>query len=63
MFHVFVIFTLRSLSTIPKTRLNSRIIEHYHGEIQEQTDGKNTVLVFNQGIETHFERCPEKAQL
>lgn len=37
---------------VNKTRLKNRIIEHYHGAIQEQTDGKNTVLVFNQGIET-----------
>lgn len=50
MFHVFETFRLISLSTKPC--LKNRIIAHYHGEIQEQTDGKNTVLVFNQGIET-----------
>ena len=38
--------------SVNKTRLKNRIIEHYHGAIQEQTDGKNTVLVFDQGIET-----------
>ena len=32
--------------------MKNRIIEHYHGAIQEQTDGKNTVVVFNQGTET-----------
>ena len=37
--------------SVNKTRLKNRIIEHYHGEIQEQTDGKNTLLVFNQGME------------
>jgi len=37
--------------SVNKTRLKNRIIEHYHGEIQEQTDGKNTLMVFNQGME------------
>ena len=38
--------------SVNKTCLKNRIIAHYHGEIQEQSYGKNTVLVFNQGIET-----------
>lgn len=52
--HELYVSRLRSLrvdKSVNKTRLKNRIIEHYHGEIQEQSDGKNTVLVFNQGIE------------
>ena len=51
--HELYVSRLRSLhvdNTVNKTRLKNRIMEHYHGEIQEQSDGKNTVLVFNQGI-------------
>lgn len=53
--HDLYVSRLRSLhvdKSVYKTRLKNRIIEHYHGEIQEQTDGKNTVLAFNQDIET-----------
>lgn len=53
--HDLYVSRLRNLhvdKSVNKTRLKNRIIEHYHGEIQEQTDGKNTVLVFSQGIET-----------
>ena len=53
--HDLYVSRLRNLQvdkSVNKTRLKNRIIAHYHGEIQEQTDGKNTVLVFNQGIET-----------
>lgn len=35
---------------VHKTRLKNQIIEFYEGDIQEQTDGKNTVLAFNEGI-------------
>lgn len=53
--HDLYVSRLRNLhvdKSVNKTRLKNRIIEHYHGEIQEQTDGKNTVLVFSQGVET-----------
>lgn len=53
--HDLYVSRLRNLhvdKSFNKTRLKNRIIEHYHGAIQEQTDGKNTVVVFNQGIET-----------
>lgn len=53
--HDLYVSRLRNLhvdKSVNKTRLKNRIIEHYHGQIQEQTDGKNTVLVFSQGIET-----------
>ena len=53
--HDLYVSRLRNLNvdkSVNKTCLRNRIIEHYHGAIQEQTDGKNTVLVFNQGIET-----------
>lgn len=53
--HNLYVSRLRNLhldKSVIKTRLKNRIIEHYHGEIQEQTNGKTMVLVFNQGIET-----------
>ena len=31
-------------NTVNKTRLKNRIIEYFHGNIQEQTDGRNTFL-------------------
>ena len=53
--HDLYVSRLRNLhvdKSVNKTRLKNRIIGHYHGEIKEQSDGKNTVLAFNQGIET-----------
>ena len=35
---------------VHKTRLKIQIMEYYGEDIQEQTDGKNTVLVFHEGI-------------
>ena len=51
--HELYVSSIRSLlvdKTIHKTRLKNRIIEHYQGNIQEQTDGRNTVLVFKEGM-------------
>ena len=36
--------------TINKTRLKNALLEHYKGTFQEQTDGRNTVLVFSEAI-------------
>ena len=36
--------------TINKTRLKIALLEHYNGTLQEQTDGRNTVLVFREAI-------------
>lgn len=61
--HELYVSRLRSLhvdKTVNKTRLKNRIMEHYHGEIQEQSDGKNTVLVFNQGIEALLKHALKK---
>lgn len=52
LFELSCFYNLHLDKSVIKTRLKNRIIEHYHGEIQEQTDGKNMVLVFNQDIET-----------
>lgn len=36
--------------TINKTRLKNALLEHFKGSLQEQTDGRHTVLVFREGI-------------
>ena len=36
--------------TINKTRLKIALLEHYNGTLQEQTDGRNTVLAFREAI-------------
>ena len=36
--------------TINKTRLKIALLDHYNGTLQEQTDGRNTVLVFREAI-------------
>ena len=36
--------------TINKTRLKIALLEHFNGTLQEQTDGRNTVLVFSEAI-------------
>ena len=61
--HDLYVSHLRNLQvdkSVNKTRLKNRIIAHYHGEIQEQTDGQNTVLVFNQGMETLLKDAMKK---
>ena len=35
---------------VNKTRLKSRILSQFHGKLQEQSDGKNVLLVFNKGM-------------
>jgi hypothetical protein len=42
--------TLGIKKTINKTRLKNALLEHFKGSLQEQTDGRNTVLVFQEGI-------------
>ena len=37
--------------SVNKTRLKNHIVEYFHDNIQGQTDGRNTVLVFNKGME------------
>ena len=36
--------------SINKTRLKNQLLEQFHGECQEQHDGKNVLLVFNEGL-------------
>lgn len=36
--------------TLIKTRLKKALLEHYNGALQEQNDGKNTILVFGEAI-------------
>ena len=57
--HLFKLTDLTSLyvqdildinKTINKTRLKNALLEHFKGSLQEQTDGRNTVLVFREGI-------------
>ena len=38
--------------TINKTRLKNALLEHYKGTLQEQTDGRNTVLFYWEAIST-----------
>lgn len=38
--------------TVNKTRLKQRILSQFLDELQEQTDGKNTLLVFNENIKS-----------
>ena len=42
--------TLGINKTINKTRLKNALLKHFNGSLQEQTDGRNTVLVFRKGI-------------
>lgn len=37
---------LHADKNVLKTRLKNEIFEYFHGEFQEQTDGKSTVLIF-----------------
>jgi GGDEF domain-containing protein len=57
--HLFKLTDLTSLyvqeildinKMINKTRLKNALLEHFKGSLQEQTDGRNTVLVFREGI-------------
>ncbi len=59
--HLFKLSELSSLYTqrlqdvginkiINKTRLKNALLDHYTGVLQEQTDGRNTVLVFQEAI-------------
>lgn len=36
--------------TINEGRLRIAFLEHYNGTLQEQTDGRNTILVFREAI-------------
>ena len=36
--------------SINKTRLKKAFLEHFSGALQEQTDGKNTILVFGEAV-------------
>ena len=58
--HLFTLFGLSALyvprlenlgitKMINKTRLTNSTLDHYKETIQEQTDGKNTILVFQAG--------------
>ncbi|KAK2563844.1 hypothetical protein P5673_012849, partial [Acropora cervicornis] len=46
--------------SVNKISLKNQIMKHYHGAIQEQTDGKNAVLVFNQSIKTLLKDALQK---
>ena len=46
--------------TINKTRLKNTLLEYFKDTLQEQTDGRNTVLVFRDAI---IDRCFETTQL
>ena len=35
---------------VNKTRLKKQTLDHFCGECQEQSDGKNSLLVFNEGL-------------
>ena len=37
-------------ASVNKTRLKKQILDHFCGECQEQSDGKNSLLVFNEGL-------------
>ena len=41
---------LRIKKTTNKTRLKNALLEHYSGTLQEQSDGRNTVLVFSEAV-------------
>ena len=36
--------------TTNKTRLKLRILDHFSGQCQEQSDGKNVMIIFNEGM-------------
>ena len=36
--------------SINKTRFKKQLLDHFSGECQEQSDGKNSLLVFNEGL-------------
>lgn len=42
--------TLGIKKTMNKTRLKNALLEHFKGSLQEQADGRNTVVVFQEGI-------------
>ena len=46
--------------SVNKISLKNQTMKHYHGAIQEQTDGKNAVLVFNQSIKTLLKDALQK---
>lgn len=39
------------LKSINKTRLKVQLLSYFHGQCQEESDGKSTVLAFKEGIE------------
>ena len=43
--------SLRIEKSINKTRLKKQLMEHFSLECQEQSDGKNCLLVFNEGLQ------------
>ena len=42
--------TLGVEKSINKSRLKKQVLDHFSGECQEQSDGKNILLVFNEGM-------------
>ena len=43
--------------TINKGRLSIALLEHYNGILQEQTDGRNTILIFREAITSLFKEA------
>ena len=39
-----------------RTRLKQKIILHFKGNVQEQSDGKNAVLIFDEGMKNIINR-------
>ena len=45
--------------SVHKTRLKQKILNQFPGNVQEQTDGKNGVIIFNEGMKNIIKQALE----
>ena len=54
---------VQASKTINRSRLKTRILNHFSPECQEQTDGKNTLLIFNEGMRRILKQAVDSRDL
>ena len=47
---------------VNKTRLKSALLDHFKDAVQEQTDGKNVVFIFQNGMSTLMKEALKKTR-
>ena len=51
--------TILAFIRIHRTRLKQKIILHFKGNVQEQSDGKNALLIFDEGMKNIIKEALE----